>query len=349
MRVRLIDQGQPATGSTLASTALLSHELDLPLHRLADRLGWSDAARAWRDSRRAVADLARLVRRLGIRCDWGRRQALLLSGPALRVAGLRREAHARRRAGIACRLLGSSALRRRHGFRRAAALLSPGAYVADPVRLALGILDATPSVDLVTEVVVREVTATARCATARTSRGPMSADMIVLATGYALPGSLVVAGLSTDSTWVAALRGEAPLPEWARNTVVWEGANPYHYMRSLPDGRILIGGEDRPGAERHRDTRLLRSTCARLTLTGRRWVGQDDLRATDCWAGAFGRSASGLPVIGPIPGLERVHVAAGFGGNGITHAMLAARLLAAACSGSPARGARLYAPPGPNA
>jgi glycine/D-amino acid oxidase-like deaminating enzyme len=75
----------------------------------------------------------------------------------------------------------------------------------------------------------------------------------------------------------------------------------------------------------------------------------NDLRTTACWGGAFGASETGLPVIGRVPGSERVMVAAGFGGNGITHAMLAARLIAADLGGRPAADAALYAPPGPNA
>jgi glycine/D-amino acid oxidase-like deaminating enzyme len=61
--VTMLDRRIPVTGSTLASTALLQFEIDLPLHRLARRIGWSKAARAYQRSARAVHDLASLVRR----------------------------------------------------------------------------------------------------------------------------------------------------------------------------------------------------------------------------------------------------------------------------------------------
>lgn len=347
-RVRLLDQGDPCRGSTLASSALLTHELDVPLHRLARRIGWRDAARAWRASRRAIRDLGRLVRDLGIECGWERRDELLLSGPALTSAAIRREVRVRRQAGLACESLGTSRLRGAYGFRRAAALRSPGVAVADPVGLALGILDATPTIDLVTQTELLAAESSASTAIARTSRGTMHAKAIVIATGYALPKGVEVRGLRVDSTWVSAVESDVPLPEWTERTLVWEGAIPYHYLRSLPGGRILIGGEDAPGAFRHRDHGTLRRKEAKLVATASRWLGIPGLRAVTTWGGAFGSSETGLPVIGPVHGSERLHLAAGFGGNGFTHAMLAARLLSAALGSHATRDAALYAPPGPN-
>lgn len=347
-RVRLLDQGDPCRGSTLASSALLTHELDVPLHRLARRIGWRDAARAWRASRRAIRDLGRLVRDLGIECGWERRDELLLSGPALTSAAIRREVRVRRQAGLACESLGTSRLRGAYGFRRAAALRSPGVAVADPVGLALGILDASPTIDLVTQTELLAAESSASTAIARTSRGTMHAKAIVIATGYALPKGVEVRGLRVDSTWVSAVESDVPLPEWTERTLVWEGAIPYHYLRSLPGGRILIGGEDAPGAFRHRDHGTLRRKEAKLVATASRWLGIPGLRAVTTWGGAFGSSETGLPVIGPVHGSERLHLAAGFGGNGFTHAMLAARLLSAALGSRASRDAAPYAPPGPN-
>ena len=67
-----------------------------------------------------------------------------------------------------------------------------------------------------------------------------------------------------------------------------------------------------------------------------------------CWSGAFGASSSGLPVIGSVPGLPGCYVVAGFGGNGITHAMLAAQLLVAELQGTPLAHAELYRPASPD-
>lgn len=49
----------------------------------------------------------------------------------------------------------------------------------------------------------------------------------------------------------------------------------------------------------------------------------------------FGTSPDGLPAIGRAANSDRLWLASGFGGNGITFAALAAGLLAAELTGSP--------------
>ena len=58
-----------------------------------------------------------------------------------------------------------------------------------------------------------------------------------------------------------------------------------------------------------------------------RWLPAVPPQAEFRWAGVFGESPDGLPYIGPVPGRPGVFVALGFGGNGVTFAVVAAELL----------------------
>src|SRR2546423_3279072 len=71
----VIDRRPPAQGSTAASTALLQFEID--------RMGMERASRAWLRCFYAVDDLARLIRRLRIACDFRQRRVLYLAGETL--------------------------------------------------------------------------------------------------------------------------------------------------------------------------------------------------------------------------------------------------------------------------
>ena len=53
------------------------------------------------------------------------------------------------------------------------------------------------------------------------------------------------------------------------------------------------------------------------------------------WAAVFGHSPDGLPAIGRAKNGDRIWIASGFGGNGITFAALAAELLTAEFIGTP--------------
>ena len=51
------------------------------------------------------------------------------------------------------------------------------------------------------------------------------------------------------------------------------------------------------------------------------------------WSGTFGETEDGLPLIGAVPGRDRVFAAYGYGGNGITFSFLASRLIARLIAG----------------
>ena len=53
-----------------------------------------------------------------------------------------------------------------------------------------------------------------------------------------------------------------------------------------------------------------------------------DVSADYAWAGTFGESETGLPSIGPMPGMPNCHAVLGYGGNGLTFGMVAAQLIA---------------------
>ena len=66
LRVVVVDRRGPAKGSSTASTALVQYEIDMPLTKLARKIGQRDAQRAWRRSRLAVDAIAARLRELEV-------------------------------------------------------------------------------------------------------------------------------------------------------------------------------------------------------------------------------------------------------------------------------------------
>jgi glycine/D-amino acid oxidase-like deaminating enzyme len=69
-----------------------------------------------------------------------------------------------------------------------------------------------------------------------------------------------------------------------------------------------------------------------------------DTEPVHAWAGTFGTSATGTPIIGRLPGKRRLYTVLGCGGNGITFSMLAAQLIRALVLGERDRDAELFSP-----
>ena len=66
---------------------------------------------------------------------------------------------------------------------------------------------------------------------------------LVFATGYELPKRVPSKGHRIVSTWaIATVRQKRRL--WPEQCMIWEASDPYLYMRTTADGRVICGGED---------------------------------------------------------------------------------------------------------
>jgi glycine/D-amino acid oxidase-like deaminating enzyme len=335
LQVLMLDRRGVARGSTPASTALLQHELDVPLMDLARRLGAVRAMRAWQRSRLALEALKARIATGPLRASVVARDSLYLSGTLLDEDGLAKEQSWRSRAGIASTLLGAPEVRRRYGIRGRAALLSHGQLEANPLQLTLSLLQSATQrgLRIATPVQVTAIECDARQVWLSTDHGAqVRAAHVVFATGYETLASLPSSRQRVHSTWAIATR---PQPErlWPTRCLMWEAADPYLYLRSDPQGRVICGGEDESVDDAEHRDRLLPAKVKSLSRKLHQLLPQLDSRPQFAWTGAFGVSSTGLPTIGALPGRPRCHVALGYGGNGITFSMLAAQLLCNAILG----------------
>ena len=344
--VVVLDRRPPLMGSTIASTALLQWEIDLPLTELATRIGDRDAARAYRRSFAAVQALKTIVERDRIVCGLKDRQSLYLAGNAHGHRALEAEAEARRAAGLEGDYLSAAALRDRFGLERTGAIVSPGSAVADPARLAAGLLRRAASDGALIHSPVEVLAALAdpEGVTLVTDAGhAVRAKQVVFCCGYEFPKGVPTPGAKVISTWAMASRPRQRTPAWLRETLVWEASDPYLYLRMARDGRLIVGGEDEPSPTLHASPERLKAKCRTLQKKLKALLPTVEFAVDYAWAGAFGESATGLPQIGPVEGMQdRVHAVMGFGGNGITYSVIASQVVSATIRGRPDPDADLY-------
>jgi len=344
-RVAVLDRREPMSGSTAARTALLLYEIDRPLYSLARRIGPDKAVRAWQRSMRAVAELRALVADEGIRCQWRDMDSLLLAGDAFGSRALRMEEAARSAAGVPGSYLRPAGIRERFGLERTGAILSGGSAVTDPVELTAGLLrrarqhGATIHAPAeVTEVISSR--GEVRLTVGNGTR--VVAAHAVFCTGYELLRGVPTRGHSLESTWVFATRPGARYPAWLDETVVWEASDPYLYLRTAPGGRLIVGGEDEPSAERHDRPAVFARKMQTLERKLRALIPGLRFQVGHRWAGTFGESATGLPRIDAVPDRPHCYYVMGFGGNGITNSMIAAQIVPRAIAGKADPDADVY-------
>ena len=327
--VLALDRRKPMSGSTPASTALLQFELDTPLTELSRKIGKSDAARAWWRSAEAVRALQERIETLQIRCGLAERSTIYLPGNILGTRQLKLEAAARQKLGLRSEFIGRQHLHDLTGMDKPGAILSQGNGEADPVRLVAGLWRhfLARGGRMVANVEVTEVEQTRSRVRLKTKDGQsITAKYAVFCTGYELMKFARPKGYKIISTWALATR---PQPDriWPSKSLIWEAADPYLYLRTTGQGRVIVGGEDESFSDDVLRDKLIPKKIAAIARKAKRIFPNIDFTPDYAWTGSFGESPTGLPAIGPIPELPRCYAVLGFGGNGITFSMLAAQLI----------------------
>jgi glycine/D-amino acid oxidase-like deaminating enzyme len=327
--VVVVDRRAPAHGSTMASTAMLQFEIDTPLTKLSEKIGPSKAARAWRRSWRATQALVKLVASEGIRCGMRRSDTLYLAGDSMGSRGLEKEMKARHRAGLPGDYLDARQLREIFGIDRTGAIFSPGAASADPVALTQGLLRSAirKGVSLYSPMEITDVTATLHGVMLDTGKHFIEAKHAEFCTGYELLKGIPRKGTKITSSWAIASRPHAKLPRWLANTLVWEAADPYLYMRTTPDGRLIVGGEDEDIDLPSYRARSMPHKTARLMTKAKRLIPGLEFALSRQWTGAFGESEDGLPIIDRVPDMPNCIAVMGFGGNGTIYSKIASEIV----------------------
>lgn len=335
-RVALVDRRPPGHGSTAASTALVMWEMDTPLTHLAERIGRDEAMRRWQRVHQAVVRLKQRIDGEGLDGRATARPVVYLEGALLPGEDLEREGAMRDAAGLPSRWLGAGSVAERFGIAPCAALVSDDGFTVDPVRLTLALLARARACG---------ATASWPCDAAAietVDRGivvsgdgfRILADRVILAPGYERARMFLPPAFSLLSSYaIASAPGTAPL--WGENAMIWQAADPYLYTRADAEGRIIAGGEDEDFSDALRRDALLPGKSG--TIAGKLAAMTDSapIGVERRWAATFGASPDGLPAIGPARNHERVWLASGFGGNGVSFASLAAEIIAGKFAGRP--------------
>ena len=318
--VVVLEQGSVATASTSASTALLQYEIDTPLHVLHAQVGHEAADRSYLLCAQAVTDLLVIAHDLGIPNAIARK-SLQFASHRSDVQGLRRELELRHAIGLSVEWLDGDMLRQRFGFRKPGALLSSRGAEIDPYGFAHALFqDVIAKGGRVfdrTEVVKHALEKDGDFVLRTNDNHRITARHLVMATGYASQELLPKPVMDLDSTYAVASQRIDMDELWSEECLIWETANPYLYLRTTPDRRVIIGGLDEPFRDPKRRDALMPRKTRQLTRAFRKLFPAIPFEPEYNWCGTFGKTKDGLPYIDQDP-RDGTWFVLGMGGNGIT-------------------------------
>ena len=343
--VLFLDRRPPAFGSTAASTAEVMWAMDVPLRELAAQIGLDEATQRWRRVHASVDRLAERMDRLGL--PRTERPTVYLAGNTLDENGLQEECALHRQAGLPTTYLTAEQTGRRFDIAPRASLVSMGGFEIDPVETTLGLLDLARKrgarICFPHDVIALEhESGGVRLLLADGVK--IEAEQVIFAGGYERARLFLPEAFTLLSTFVIASPPMAR-PVWRERAMIWEASSPYLYIRSCKEGRIIAGGEDETFHDAAHRNALIGTKAGILSAKAATLLGLDEpLQIDRKWAATFGSSPDSLPAIGPVAHMPHVWLAAGFGGNGIAFAALAAELLTHAIEGHPDPDAACFDP-----
>lgn len=350
VRIALVDAARVGHGSTAASTALLLQETDETFIELVKRYGEDKATRIWRLSRDSIRDLASTLQRLGIRCEFIDRDALYYTTNRRVAPGLLTECRRRRDAGFSAKWVDGPELLAETGIQGEGAIRSQGGAQLDPYRACCGLLRAAArcGARIFEQSAVRQIQRSPGGVVVRTRHGSITAESVVIATGYAqAPFAPRLRRLRLKHTYVLATR---PLTRGERirlglpDLLLWDTERPYHYARWTRDHRLLLGGNDRSAVGAAQRKKAFSVGTAGLQQYFEELLPLlKEIAIEYAWEGLFAMTPDGLPFIGPHRWYPRHLFALGYGGNGMTFASVAARLLLERFRGAPGPDHELFA------
>lgn len=318
----LIDKREICNGSTSATTSMLQYEIDVPLYELIDKIGEKGAVESYKACSDAIDTLEMLSKLIRSDAGFKRKKSLYFAAKKKDVKWLKEECKARKNAGFNVKWLEADQIIEQFGFENTyGGILSKQGASIDAFKFAhelfehntkkgLNIFDKTEMKKVEYHKGFNRVTVD--------SGFQIKAKKIIYCIGYESKNLIRENFVDLKSTFAIVSEIDDDKFKNISSTLVWNTDDPYIYMRTTDDGRLLIGGGDEDFNDAQKRDALLDKKEKEI-LKNLKKIKPDYQFYTDfVWAGTFGETKDGLPYIGEHKKFKNSYFVLGFGGNGIT-------------------------------
>ncbi len=331
-KTTLIDRREIAHGSSSATTSMLQYEIDTPLYELIEMIGEEGAADSYWACFNSIDDLGKITRKIRSTCGFKKKNSLYFAALKKDVQWLTKEFQAREKHGFPVSWLEPAEIEEKFGIVGTfGGILSKQGGSIDAFCLAHELLQYDQKRGLViydkTDLVKKVHTKSD--VTLTTEYGNViKAKKVIYCNGF--ESTEMIKDKFVDLLSTYAIVGEVSQDDHSHlsETLFWNTAEPYIYMRTTDDNRILIGGEDEEFVDPAKRDSMITEKSAKLEKKLKKLVPSLNFRTDFAWAGTFGETKDGLPYIGEHPNFPSAYFVLGFGGNGITFSVIGMEMVA---------------------
>lgn len=327
----LIDRREIAHGSTSATTSMLQYEIDVPLFELIEMIGESGAVASYRACFESIDKLGKIAKQIRSSCGFKKKKSLYFAARKKDVADLKKEFDARKFHGFPVKWLESEEIEKAYRLKTTfGGILSDQGASIDAFQFAHDLLayDHKKGLRIFDKTEAEKTKYTSNGVTVETNFGnTIKTKKVIYCNGF--ESVEIVKDKFVDLLSTYAIVGERFEDDQSHlnDTLFWNTAEPYAYIRTTDDNRLLIGGEDEEFVDEEKRDGLIGEKAKKLVKYLKKAWPDYDFRADFAWAGTFGETKDGLPYIGEHPNFSSAYFVLGFGGNGITFSVVGMDLI----------------------
>ena len=316
-------------GSTCASTALLQYQIDTALQDLIPLVGKTNAVRAYELCAKSIEMTEKMCKKVKHE-NFEKKETIFYASYKKDISIVEEEFELHKEAGFEVEFLNDVQLKE-YGLDFPCAMRSQHSAQIDAYKLCHQLLQfsmkKTAKVFDRTEII--EIKHTKNGVKMKTEEGFLvEADWLIYAVGYEVVDFIEKDIVQLNTTWaIVSEQFDAVKEFWKNNALLWETKEPYLYMRTTADNRVMLGGRDEKMNNAKKRQEKLDDKSAKLAEDFAKIFPQYEFKPEFSWAGTFGSTKDGLPYIGEYEPKPRGLFALGFGGNGITFSLIAAEIL----------------------
>lgn len=329
-KVTVIDRRDIGQGSTSATTSMLQYEIDEKLIDLSKKIGEAAAALCYKTGIEAVNDLHTLVKNTDIDCGFEMKKSLYLAHNKKAAKELTEEYELRNKYQLGVKWLSATQVKKDYGIISHGAILSDTAASVDAYRLAHGLIamNVKKGMEVYDQTEIKSFNTKGRKPKIITESGcTVTCNKIIFCNGFESTQLLKEKIAKLKYTYAAVSEQQIKFPKKLNDTLVWDTNDPYLYLRTTDDGRILVGGEDDDFKDTIMQQKIKEKKSVLLQKKLKKLMPAINFIEDISWGGVFGTTKDGLPYIGPSPEYKNSLFVLGFGGNGITFSAQAMKII----------------------
>ncbi|MDR5658380.1 FAD-dependent oxidoreductase [Serpentinicella sp. ANB-PHB4] len=330
LNVVLVDKGKIGQGSTSSNTALIQYSGDKMFYELINSFGEEIAATHLKLCLAGINEIEEVCRYLDKSVDFVRRDSLYYASYKEDVIKIEKEYKYLKKHGFDVELMSENDIKQVYPFEKAAAIYTKNDAVVNPYKFTLELIHKAYKKGIRvfedTHIIGKKVEKDHTLLHTKNG-GTIKTRYVIVAAGYECKEFKQDKNVVFESSYAVVTNQVEDLSDWHKQTLIWETARPYIYMRTTADNRIIIGGLDETTTiPEERDSKLTRK---KDLLIGEFNKLFPNIKVSPEFylSAIYGGTHDGLPMIGSYGQFPNWYFLMAYGDNGMVYSMVLARII----------------------